>query len=618
MKEDVDVEGCLGGEGPLLVLKDEGRLTKTKAGKPGHPASTPTPQGEKTCGAPFDADGYGIGCGLEGGLEDADEELETKVVQFSILYDGDEEKFEHLWALRDLSFRALNIAFSEWRRADKVVSKKNPEKTTLERKPVGLAVRTLADKQRAYWAAQLDTRLASVERVRVSLGRARSKNREPEIERIEKELARALSDVKKARVRAEIDFSPFVDSIVHFTMQRHAVYKKVEWSGERSADSFKADGPVRWDKPTLWDLEEGEKRGHYVLKLALGKDGNRVDRRSFDVMPDGGGMYGYAKRMLEEGAKLCDARAVWSERKSQWFAKLTVKLPRKAAKVAGTETASLRRGVKSALVLAYEDGYVRTIEGTDVLWFKRKVKARRGALGNRGRRLDCGTEARTHGRKKWLRALTRLGDAEDRFVDAKCKTWAAAIAAELVERKVGKLLVAKMEKMGGKDMSAGGDEVVEALLYAWPFARLLEWITKACEAVPVDNRGRAIRAKFDDEGKKVVGKPVSLGTGAKLVPKDPDREVAGYVKIEVGSFESVYNARRCPSCKHMHEKRQEGTFECEVCKFTRPADQIVAWNGLLDAVGGEPLEKAKKKTKATADALIKVLKEDGDDDGDDE
>jgi len=161
---------------------------------------------------------------------------------------------------------------------------------------------------------------------------------------------------------------------------------------------------------------------------------------------------------------------------------------------------------------------------------------------------------------------------------------------------VGTLLVSKM----GRAEMFDGNEFMQALLYQWPFARMLGVVKQA-----VAKKG-----------------------------------------ITIKEFTPYYDARRCPNliagnkrCGHVHETRPVTpafeerrqwvrvgdvwerqhvrikvgeTFECEVCHFTRPADTVVAWNGLFTEIGPEPMAKAKemdKKLKEIAEKLRDPSKE---------
>ena len=550
-------------EGPLQVLKDERALTKQAVSTP---QPTPKPGQPAGDGAPGEAEVQG-----ETGTT-----KDTVVVQFSLLYDGDQEKFDWLWAMRDCMHRVLNTAISEWHRADKVASKTNPEKETLARGPVTDAVKALLERERDYWSKQVPKAEAEVEKLRVLVGGAKAKGRDEEVLTLGKRLEFAQKRCASLRIKASNCMpSSVYDSAVRYTAARYAIYKKDAFRGDRSNDTYRAGQPIRW-RDGSWTIEPHERKGRYNLTLELHSDGRSVTRDGFLIIPDGPSMHAYAKKMATGEAKLCDARVVYSERKKQWFAKLTIRLERKESRPLEGTTAALRRGVWSALVLVFENGSVLTVHGGDVVAFKRKRKARAVAIGEHMGQMEAGDGARGRGKRRRLAALRKLDDAEDRFIDTRCKVWARSIAKECVDRGVSKLLVAKMSP---KEMDDGASEVVHAFLRQWPFARLLDRIKQACAKVYVDDRGRATRDA-----------------------------TAGMVSVEVATFDAHWDARGCPNCRHVHADRQPGpTWKCEVCAFERPCDQIVAWNGLVAAVGSEPLKKMARRKAATGAALSKAL-----------
>jgi len=533
--------------GPLQVLKDERALTNK--------AAVTTPR------QPTPKPGQPAGGGATGDVEETTRD--TVVVQFSILYDGNQEKFDRLWAMRDCMHRVLNTAISEWHRADKVASARNPEKETLARGPVTDAVKALLEREREYWAKQVPKAETEVAKLRVDLGRAKSKERLEEALTLSTRLEFAQKRCASLRIKATNQMpSSVYDSVVRWTASRYAIYKKDAFRGDRSNDTYRAGQPIRWRDGSWALVREVDAKGRYNLTLELHSDGKHVERAGFTVIPDGPSMHGFAKRMVAGGdtVKLCDARVVYSERKKQWFAKLTIRLVRKASRPLAGTTAALRRGVWSALVLVFEDGSIRTITGGDVVAFKRKLKARKVALGEHMGQMEAGDGARGRGKRRRFAALRKIDDAEDRFVDTRCKVWARMIARECADRGVGRLLVAKMNP---KEMGDDVPGVVQAMLRNWPFAKMLDRIKQSCAKIYVDERGRATRDAL-----------------------------AATVSVELAPFDAHWDARGCPNCGHVHDERQVApTWECDKCHFTRGTDQIVAWNGLkreLKRHPGEP------------------------------
>lgn len=362
--------------------------------------------------------------------------------------------------------------------------------------------------------------------------------------------------------------SAVYDAAVRWTASRHAIYAKDAFRGERTLDTYRSGQPIRW-RDGEWELWESDRRGVYELTLPTHSDGKRVERARVRVVPDGPSMHACAKRMIDSGAvargdvKLCDARAVYSEKKKTWFMKLTFRYRRPAVEGVGDGVAALRRGVGNAFVLSFADRRAELVTGKDVLEFKARMRARKMSIGEHLRSLELGTGARGHGRKRRFRALDRLGDAEKRFVDNRSKTWAAAIAKLCADRRVGRLLVSKMSVRDMLDRVDGSDEKswerIAPLLHQWPFDKMLTCVEAACA-----KRG-----------------------------------------IVVEEFDAPLNGRRCPFCLHVHARRQWPTFVCDnpKCQEKRPADVIVGLNALRDAVGEEVVEAERARRKELMVAL---------------
>ncbi len=501
------------------------------------------------CSIPAQAEGSGVASAVQ-----VDEsEKGTTVVQFSLISHPQEppQQWELLWANTNIMHRIKNTAISEWHRAALRPSNGNPNKQVLDRTAVSNAVKQLLERERAYWAKELLEREKRKTRAEKAVIKAR-KNPGPDLSRIEAEYESAERAVFKAQVRADLQVpSAIYDNQVHLMGKRYKLYSKAAFRGDRSLDSFKKGQPIQW-KTSCWGFAKGTQKGHYSLTVPLTMNGSQHSF-TFDCIPDGPTMYHRARHMvdqelLEAGlVELCDARITHSKRegKTKWFAKLTIRDRVDSRPDSATGVAALRRGIKNAFVIAFEDGDVRYFNGEEVIAFKRRMEARKKSLGRRGSPLAIGSAARGRGKLRRYKAWMKIYEAEKRYVDWRCKTWAAELVKLLVARKVGVLLLPVIG--GDKDMKDAND-YIQALLYKWPFSELGERIKAAC-------------------AKK---------------------------NIKVIEYEPKFDARRCPKCQHVHDKRQVGTFTCEICEYKRPADQVLAWNGLLSVIGKEPLERNEK------------------------
>ena len=505
------------------------------------------------------------------------------VVQGAIVAATDDARLK-LEAHRNCMHRVLNAAISEWHRAEKRQSSRDASKSVFDRGAVTEAVKAVLANERKYWAETKVPELETgIEKLRPKLGRAQAKGDTALAAELEKQMLAMTRGLTRAHCRATIEMpSAIYDAAVYFTQSAYGKYKQEAFRGSRSIPSFREGPPVRW-RDGEWKIARvPEKSGSYDLTLPVHTDGRKVEYATFRIVPDGGAMHGWMKRMTDPDelaagtVKQCDARAVYSETKKQWFVKLTGRFQYERPKP-GDHVAAMRRGVNNAFVIVYDDGSVRMIGGGDVLAFKRKIKARMESVRRHMKSIERGTGACGHGKKRRQAPIVKIHDSEERFVDSRCKQWAAGIVKDLKRRGVGKLIVAASNV---KEFTDSVDSTfIQALLRNWPFAKSLDKVKSVCE-------------------------------------------LAG---VEVVEKEASFNTRRCPQCKHVHQKRQGGrpeaemdvyevedpkTFTCEVCHLKRPADQILAWNFLLDEVGSqEPLKVAEAAKKKFVVAMKKMKTE---------
>jgi transposase len=495
-----------------------------------------------------------------GGETSSDSRERIVVIQASIVEATPSERMQ-LSALRNVMHRALNAALSEWHRAEKRPSTRNPDKEVLDRGAPLDAIKTVFANEKAYWRDEIPKLEAAVEVLRPKLGRAKAKNDSKLETELQSQLDATHRSIERAQVRAGLEVpSAIYDSIVVFTKKKYDEYKKEAFRGSRSNPTFRENQPIRW-RDGCWKVERTEKKGVYKLRIPLQSlEKRKIEYATVTIIPDGPSMYNWLRRLTDEDelsagtVSPCDMRAVYSEKKKQWFVKLTARFQYTPPK-GQSGTAAIRRGVKNAFVLVFEDGDPKYIEGTDVLHFKAKIKGRLNAVRRHLKSLEIGSGACGHGKKRRQAAITRIADAEARFIDSRIKTWSARIVRILKTRGVGTLLMA--ESNVKEFIDSVDNSTVQALLRQWPFAKTADALKRACE-------------------------------------------VAG---IKVTSTSVNFNVRRCPNCKHVHEAKQVDVFTCEVCGLMRPSDQILAWNSLIDVTGTGPIVKAEAKRRAIRAAV---------------
>jgi hypothetical protein len=532
-------------------LATRGDCTKPIMGVPKASLRTSPTKHKKTTTTPAEKSAGTSGEGATGDVVREDRDERIVVVQFSVV-GMESETRDKLFAMRNVMHRMLNAAISEWHRADKRPSKTHPTRTVLDRGPVVEAVKNILDKERAYWQAETERLPTIVAKFQNEYDREVIPNIKEEIE---KKLLAEKWNLRTALCRAAITIpSSVYDQIINNTEKAFKLYKDSSFRGERSLPTFRFGQPVGW-RDGRWELKgDALKKGVYDLRVPIDMIGRTTEYGTLRLIPDGPSMFKWAKQMTDEDllqdgmVKLADARLVYSESKKQWFAKLTIRVRYKAPD-ASPGIAAMRRGVHNAFVIVFEDGYCRTISGGDVIAFKAKIKARKESVSRHLRSLELGTGARGHGVKRRNAALNRIDDSEARFVDTRCKTWAAHIAKLLKTRNVGTLIVAKTNSKK-EFIGAVEDEKIAPFLWQWPFAKAFDCLKHACE----------------------------------------------YNGIEIKEKDCGLNRRRCPKCLHVNQEAPGLTFTCDVCQpeFKRPSDQIIGWNLLIDAVGGAPIEKSER------------------------
>lgn len=456
---------------------------------------------------------------------------------------------DRLWTLRSWMHWLMNSAADAWRYAEKRASTRNPDKLVKDRGVVTTAVKDACESQRAYALSELEKALSGIEKLRVKLGSAKKRGKESEILKVEKDLANEILRSARLRDASELMIPSGMRDLI--VVRSEDAYKK--WSKERGKmayPSFRYGQPIRW-RDGDWTIKKAEGRGLYRLIVPVGGEKSKIERFELTIVPDSGSAHGFAKMMVDGDAKLCDAKLVYSEKKRQWFAGLTIRYQKAPPPVlAAGARAALRLGVHNAVILAFEDGTPERISGADLIDYKRKLVARYTAIQRHLRSREAGTGARGRGKKRRFKALAKLSEREEAYVNTKIGQWACLVLSFMKERGAKTLYVA----LDSEDMrDARGDERIAAFLGDFP------------------------RAKLRDAIERVLAE-----AGMKLEKRS-----------------SRLDAKTCPACKHHHAERPKGeTFHCEVCGAVAPADAIAAWNLVNEVVGGDvPFREMLKRRR---------------------
>lgn len=344
---------------------------------------------------------------------------------------------------------------------------------------------------------------------------------------------------------------------------------KEKWKGKMSLPSFKGGSPI-YIASSNESVQITPSDGLAVLTLPLfgAGDDSRETRASFIVRPYGGSGFAALRQILADPSCVGDCRLVEDadrDGKRKWMA--FVSFHTLVKEVPKGRTMALHRGVRTFLTAAIarsDDGKeaytVVLADGGDVLAHKAGYDARRRSLGKH--RAELGVGARGHGKARREEHITRLEDAEARWVRTKCQEIASHAMRLAEKRGVSRILVEDWTNPA-KDGAPELGEYLECLIRRFPLAQLRESIEWAAK-----KRGYTVEVVASDG-----------------------------------------NTRTCPNCRHLHTPEQShafgknGVFRCEECQLERPVDMIYPWNMLVR--DGKPLP-LKDQIAATKRAVAKL------------
>lgn len=338
---------------------------------------------------------------------------------------------------------------------------------------------------------------------------------------------------------------------------RWGKFDKERWKGTTSLPSFRQHSPiyVAGQGVRLYDED-----GSVVLELNLITGG----RTRLVVQACDGSGFAKLRRLLDNTDGVGDVRLIEDDDrragKRKWFAMAAFTEVRPEPRAG--KTMAVHRGIRSFLTCAIErsdpqrrDAFTTVLEtGDDILRHKAAYAARRRSLGQQGRQLGAG--AKGHGIDRRHERITRIEDAEARWVRTKCQEVAAHLLRIAERHGVGRILLEDWTNPA-KDGAPELGSYVEYMVRSFPLAELraaVEWSAQ--------KRGYAI----------------------------------DIVRTE-------HNSRDCPACEHRHEEAQRGIFMCAKCKLERNVDVVFAWN-MLKRDGKTPgIEETRAANKRAAAKL---------------
>lgn len=327
-----------------------------------------------------------------------------------------------------------------------------------------------------------------------------------------------------------------------------ARWNQGRWKGDMTLPTFAGHSPI-YVPGSAVEVRPVDGEAVVALRLTVGGATRLV------VSVDGGSAHANLRRILSDPSCTGDARVVRGKRKKGWELRLAFQLADRE-RPAGNRVMVIHRGIMAFLTTAVarsehgaRDAYTAILEdGVDIVRHKQGYDARRRSLGHQRKQIGAGAQG--HGRNRRMQHVRLLQDAEQRYVDAKCKE-AAAHAIRLATRfGVTRILV--------EDWRSLSDAPFSSFVRRWPWAKLLsciEWCAK--------RHG-----------------------------------------IEVQSRKTDANSKTCPVCGASGSVTGR-MFLCSRCRLERDRDVVFAWNMLVREGLDVPHEEAKIAAKKIAARIRK-------------
>lgn len=326
-------------------------------------------------------------------------------------------------------------------------------------------------------------------------------------------------------------------------------WDKERWRGAMTLPTFRGGAPICVASSGGGVvLESVDGQAVLTVKLALGV------KTSVILGVDGGSAHATMRKLLESPESVGDCKIVQNRSKRTWEVRLAYSFM--AAEHCGSRTMAIHRGMSNLLTVAIARGAEESRDaktfilesGEDILRHKNAYHARRRSLGQQKRQLGGG--AKGHGRARRHEHITRLEDAETRYVRSKCQEVAANAIGKAVANGVGKIIV--------EDWATVGDDAAW-FVRRWPWGALRECIQWA----------------------------------------------AAKAGIAVETAPTAGNGTTCPVCGGQGTTggRDGRMFMCGSCRLERQRDVIFAWNMLANRGHAAPLEEAIAQEKKVAKKL---------------
>jgi transposase len=257
------------------------------------------------------------------------------------------------------------------------------------------------------------------------------------------------------------------------------------------------------------------------------------------VKPVSGGSWANVQLLRKKLVTSTDAKIKYLKRKKKWQLTITVIKPRTTMEATPGMTVAVNRGRYNLLYAVANDGKAgqRIRKGEDVLEVKKRIRARKERVSSA--RYHRGSGARGHGRDRFFKAETHVGDIEANFVRSVCQQAAADLDRFCTTRGAGTVIIEDFTTIQDEDLR---------YLPSWPWYQLAQAVKRMC-----------------------------LKSGRRL--------------IEVPS---EYLSSECLCCGNVDvsQAKSNGVFHCAVCNYERPTDfvtTIIMLRRAVDPLTGEPV-----------------------------
>jgi len=317
-----------------------------------------------------------------------------------------------------------------------------------------------------------------------------------------------------------------------------------------------------------------------VLTLPLWGNGKKATR--LVVAPCGNSAEAIWRRLVAGELKLGRIGVTYSERKRKWYALVSWSSAEVPA-LTGKKMAAAHIGITRFVQIVAADGTEHNVSGEDILVTRQRFAHRRASIQRCLN--DMGSGSKGRGVKRRMRPITRLEDAESRFVTTRIRQVAHGIITWCMAHDIGLLLWPDMTgSREGFEHKTGGEahEDVRRMIHEFPFYEL------QC-AVVRDGKERGVRVDVH-----------SVAYDSQTCPECGHASL-GNLKDKPQRVEVIdYHGRR------FERKEILKRFKCEKCGHKSHRDIVACVNALARNGQEGAKDKVRKRVRAAVKTQLEV------------